>query len=104
LDELSRKERQLMSFFRRSKSNRPKPESYQERLRAIGRKLDDDGLRFAALVELPDGMLLKAEQLALRGSGESSAWDSHTIWFTDEDVSAMINTGYEQRGEKRDKR
>lgn len=93
-----------MSFLRRGKSNRPKPESYQERLRAIGQKLDEDGLRFAALVELPDGMLLKAEQLAMRGAGEASTWTSRTIWLNDADVTTMIDNGYEQRDEKRTKR
>lgn len=90
-----------MSFFRRSKSNRPKPESYQERLRAIGRKLDEEELRFAALVELPDGVVLKAEQLSARGAGEAATWTSRTIWLNDDDVTAMIDERFEQRGEKR---
>jgi hypothetical protein len=93
-----------MSFFRRSKPNRPKPETYQERLRAIGRKLDDDHLRFATLVELPDGFLLKAEQLAARGAGEAATWTPHTIRFNDSDVTTLVDASYEQRGEKRDRR
>jgi hypothetical protein len=93
-----------MSFLWRSKSKRPKPESYQERLRAIGRKLDEDGMRFSALVELPDGFLLKSEQMAARGAGEAATWTSLTTWFKDEDVSALSNTRFEQRDKKRDKR
>lgn len=93
-----------MSFLRRSKPNRPKPESYQERLRTLGRKLDDDHLRFAALIELPDGFLLKAEQLAARGAGEAATWTPHTIWLNDADVTTMIDQGFEERGEKRGKR
>ncbi|HEX7102052.1 MAG TPA: hypothetical protein VF201_05360 [Nitrolancea sp.] len=93
-----------MSFFRRSKPNRPNPESYQERLRGIGRKLDDEDLRFAALIELPDGFVLKAEQLSLRGAGEASTWTSRTLWLNDADVTAMIESGFEERDEKSKKR
>lgn len=97
-------ERESMSFFRRSKPNRPNPESYQERLRGIGRKLDDEDLRFAALIELPDGFVLKAEQLSLRGAGEASTWTSRTLWLNDADVTAMIESGFEERDEKSKKR
>ena len=94
-----------MSFLRRSKPNRPKPESYQERLRALGRRLDDEQLRFATLIELPDGFLLKADEIGLRREGEvGAAWSSRTFWLNDADVSALIDLGYEQRGEKRDER
>jgi hypothetical protein len=97
-------ERELMSFLRRSKPNRPKPESYQERLRAIGRTLDDEQLRFATLVELPDGFLLKAEELAMRGAGEASTWTSRTLWLNDADVTAMIDSSFDERDEKSRKR
>lgn len=93
-----------MSFLRRSKSKRPKPESYQERLRAIGRRLDDDGLRFGALIELPEGFVLKAEELAARGAGEAGTWTSRTIWLDDDEISTIIDAGFAERGEKRDRR
>ena len=94
-----------MSFLRRSKTNRPKAESYQERLRAIGSKLDDEHLRFTTLVELPDGFLLKAEQIGISREGDVGAdWSSRTFWLNDADVSALIDSGFEERGEKRDKR
>lgn len=87
-----------MRFFRRSKSAEPAPGSYQERLRAIGRQLDHDGLRFRLLVETPDGFLLKAEELALRPQGGSgSSWAPRTFWLRESDIQIMVDDAHDER-------
>ena len=71
-----------MRLFRRSRQDDPPPGSYQERLRAIGRQIDHDGLRFRLLLEMPDGFLLKGNKLAVRPQGNSgSSWVSRTFWL-----------------------
>lgn len=87
-----------MRFFRRPKQSEPASGSYQERLRAIGRQIDSDGLRFRILVEMPDGFLLKAEELAVRPQGGSgSSWTSRTFWLREPDIEAMVARAHEGR-------
>ena len=91
-----------MGFLRKSKPDRPALGSYQERFRAIGRQLDEDKLRFRLLMEIPDGFLLKADELSLRQRGEAgSAWASRTFWLDEADIQAMAAHGYEKRGDHR---
>lgn len=91
-----------MRFLRRSKSDEPNYDSYQQKLRAIGRQLDQNNLRFRLLVELPDGFLLKAEGVAHRQQGESVLpWASETFWLKDPDIHAMVDDAFSIRDENR---
>lgn len=91
-----------MRFFRRPpKQSEPESGSYQERLRAIGRRMDIDGLRFRILVEMPDGFLLKAEELAVRPQGGSgSSWSSRTLWLRQPEMDALIASAHRERDER----
>ncbi len=89
-----------MRLFRRSRSSDPDPGSYQERLRAIGRKLDQDAQRFRVLAELPDGFLLKADELAIRPQGSAgSAWASRTYWLREPELKGLIEDAHRGRVE-----
>ncbi len=80
-----------MRLFRRARAAEPDPGSYQERLRAIGRKIDQEGHRFRVLVELPDGFLLKADELAVRPQGSAgSAWTSQSFWLHEPELKRLI--------------
>jgi hypothetical protein len=88
-----------MGFLRKSKPARPISGSYQERFRAIGRQLDQDQLRFRLLMEIPDGFLLKAEELSIRQQGEAgSTWAPRTFWLDEADIQQMAERSYEERG------
>ncbi|MGA7304007.1 MAG: hypothetical protein WBW88_04005, partial [Rhodothermales bacterium] len=47
-----------MRFLRRRGGKEPRRESYEQRLRSIGRQIDQDEMRFNLLVESSDGFLL----------------------------------------------
>jgi len=99
------KDEDKMGFLRKSKPDRPELGSYQERLRAIGRQLDEDQMRFRMLMEIPDGFLLKAEEVSLRQQGESgTAWAPRTFWLDAADIQTMATRGFEQRTKQRDNR
>lgn len=87
-----------MRLFRRPKKSEPVPGSYQERFRAIGHQMDRDGLRFRILVEMPDGFLLKAEELAVRPQGGSgSSWAPRTFWLRQPEIEAMVSRAHQDR-------
>ena len=89
-----------MRLFRRGKASDPDPGSYQERLRAIGRKLDRDAQRFRVLAELPDGFLLKADDLAVRPQGSAgSGWTTRTYWLRKPELKELIDDAHREREE-----
>ncbi len=89
-----------MGFFGLWDSQEPAPGSYQERLRALGRQIDQDRMRFRLLMEMPDGFLLKADELLVRPKGQAgSSWMSRTFWLHDPDIQAIVDDAHEDRDE-----
>ncbi len=87
-----------MRFFRRRSGKEPADQSYEQRLRAIGRQIDQDEMRFNLLVESPDGFLLKADVISDRMQGDSRpAWVSRSFWLKDADVQAIIENAQNAR-------
>lgn len=88
-----------MRFLRRRGEKEPRSESYEQRLRAIGRQIDRDEMRFNLLVESPDGFLLKADVISERMQGDSRpAWVSRSFWLKDGDVQIIVD---DARGARR---
>jgi len=88
-----------MRFLRRRSEREPRSDSYEQRLRAIGRQIDQDEMRFNLLVESPDGFLLKADVISERMQGDSRpAWVSRSIWLKFEDIQVIVD---DARGARR---
>ncbi len=88
-----------MRFLRRRGGKEPRRESYEQRLRSIGRQIDQDEMRFNLLVESSDGFLLKADMISERMQGDSRpAWVSRSFWLKNSDVSIILD---DARGSRR---
>ncbi len=81
-----------MRFLRRRGNKEPANETYEQRLRAIGRQLDQDEMRFNLLIESPDGFLLKADVISDRMQGDSQpAWVSRSFWLKGGDIKIIVD-------------
>jgi hypothetical protein len=87
-----------MGFLRRRGNKEPASQSYEQRLRAIGRQIDQDEMRFSLLMESPDGFLLKADLISDRMQGDSQpAWVSRSFWLKDDDIEIIVDDARKAR-------
>ncbi len=81
-----------MRFLRRRSEKEPGNDTYEQRLRAIGRQIDRDKMRFTLLVESPDGFLLKADEISDRMLGDvQPAWVPRSFWLNDADIKIILD-------------
>lgn len=67
---------------------------YQDVLRAIGRWLDESGLRFVRLMEVDDGIVVQGVRVTPPDERERRA---ETRLFTDADVHDILVAAYHRR-------
>lgn len=65
---------------------------YQDVLRAVGKLIDDQGLRDVRIWEHENGLIVQG--LQVKGSG--NGYDTYLL--TDDDLHALLRSGYSRRG------
>ncbi|MDI3340607.1 MAG: hypothetical protein QJR03_08750 [Sphaerobacter sp.] len=72
-------------------------ERYEDAFRAIGHYLDEQHFTHIALIETPEGFLIKG-YVPVASSGESFHTVSQTYLFTNEDIDVLLEQAYARRG------
>lgn len=70
---------------------------YEDAFRAIGHYLDTERFTQIAIIEAPEGFLIKG-YLTMDSRGEMYHGVPATYLFTNEDIDALLESAYDRRG------